>query len=160
MIDIVQLKGMAYEEVVDLLLGENKQPLELAVPKDTIQTENTREEMMYDFLRSAYVGQQISDMSEEFLYDPLGPEEEGQIRFVFNCKDIDGLAKKLIELAPLYYDPFLAYEPAIADKLNSLIAWIKKERIMPACGELLEHYVTCSFMGNINIDHGEEEDQA
>lgn len=97
MIDILSLKEKTQSQVIDLILDEGTQPIGILVPKIT-DSNSDRDDVAIEYGNLAYYGQMLFDISTDFSYQQVAPEEDGPFKFMVTTPQISELADVLLEI--------------------------------------------------------------
>lgn len=140
MINIADLESFTSSRIYELLLGHDDNHIAISVPKSSKLFFSERENISYDYIRAAYAGQKLFDVSDFFEYEKVSPELHKSIEFKVICADVKTLANILIELTYLYginEDP----DGNELDQLENIVRFedeIEKMQIVLACPYLVE----------------------
>lgn len=93
MIEINKLIGFSLEELNVLLEGKNI--FEFAFPKSTQLFFNTNEDVSRDYLRGAFIGQELSKISSSFEYVNIPATDLKNFQYTITCDDPEQLAEKI-----------------------------------------------------------------
>lgn len=99
MIELQEIKTTNIEKIIDILLDQKLQPFQIYAPKSTQLGFSRQSAIAEDYALLAYVGQQLKDVSDEFSYEYVSPNEHKSILFEVKTRDIEKLAKILLELS-------------------------------------------------------------
>lgn len=153
MIDIVDLEeGTALDDIIDLLEKEEDGSYIIFVPKTTQRFFSSSEDIANDYAKAAFAGQKLKEISEEFDYDSVTPDEHESISFTIKGVEEEVLAETLLEISYHYVNE---PEDAIAtiDELNCFVEEVESGKIEAACPDFIDYYY--EFVG----DEEEREDK-
>ncbi len=145
MIDIIDLKGLGLQEIIDLINEEASSTLEICVPKSTQRYFSESAAIAYDYAYAAYAGQKLFEISTSFNYDKVPIEVHESILFEINTNQYDKLADILLDLSHLYginEDP--EYEDGEmdlqAEDVEEFLYEIELGKIIPCCAFFIKVY--------------------
>jgi hypothetical protein len=141
MIDVLKIQGLDHEGLLRFLSAKGGPEYKIRIPRSGQLPSDRDNEKAFDYLRAAYVGQELHDVSEEFNYNPIEPEEEGDIVFEIQCSNTEELANKLLGISFLFGQARASEDSTVAMVINTLLDRIRDERMIPACGHFIEYYI-------------------
>ncbi len=106
MIEIQDITTSNIQDIIDILQGESDQPYEIYAPKSTQLYFSEDSAISDDYALLAYVGQKLHDIADEFSYGYVGPNQHDSVLYEVKVKDIQVLAKVLLELSYQYSGTF------------------------------------------------------
>jgi hypothetical protein len=140
MIEIQEIRTSNIQEIVDMLLEQKFQPFEIYAPKSTQLHFSEQTAIANDYALLAYVGQRLKEVSDEFSYEYVSPNEHESVLFEVKTNNIEKLAETLLELSYNFNnepdsDEYIPFEDVydFIDKVQAL-------EIIPACPDFIEDF--------------------
>jgi hypothetical protein len=81
MIEVQEIRTSNIQEIVDMLLEQRSQPFEIYAPKSTQLHFSEQTAIADDYALLAYVGQRLKEVSDEFSYEYVSPNEHESVLF-------------------------------------------------------------------------------
>jgi hypothetical protein len=138
MIEIQEIRTSNIHEIVDMLLEQKFQPFEIYVPKSTQLAFSEQSTIADDYALLAYVGQQLKDISDEFSYEYVSPDEHESVLFEVKTNNIEKLAETLLELSYNFNNDPDSDEYIPFEDVNDFIDKVQTLKITPACPDFIE----------------------
>ncbi len=91
------------------------------------------------FFLLAYVGQKLHDIADEFSYGYVSPNEHDSVLFEVKVRDIQVLAKVLLELSYEFANT-VGDEYMPRELIYDFIDKIQKSEIIPACPDFVDDF--------------------
>jgi hypothetical protein len=150
MIEIQEIRTANIQKIVDMLLEQKFQPFEIYAPKSTQLHFSEQSAIADDYALLAYIGQRLKDISDEFSYKYVSPNEHESVLFEVKTNNIEKLAETLLELSYNFNndpdsDEYIPFEDVydFIDKVHAL-------EIIPACPDFIEDFE--AFVDNSDED--------
>lgn len=140
MLDFQNLQNLNKEQIVSLLLEQKSQPFEICIPKSTQKFFSEREDIAIDYAELAYSGQRLSDISENFEYEKVSPENHESVLFTISTSDLRKLAETLLEISYGYINDPEDEEFFFAESVEEFLGDVENSKIVPACPYFIEIY--------------------
>lgn len=154
MIEIQNIEKATFDNIVNLLLDEKQQPFNIYIPKSTVLYRSTSENIANDYATLAYIGQKLSQASENFNYEYVSPHEHKSALFQVRTANFTELAEIILELSFEFNNESEDIEESyFLDDVYQFIDDVENKQVIPACQDFLDTYY--EFKGEI-----EEEDKS
>jgi hypothetical protein len=150
MIEIQEIRTTNIQEIVDMLLEQKLQPFEIYTPKSTQLHFSEQSAIADDYALLAYVGQRLRDVSDEFSYEYVSPDEHESVLFEVKTNNIEKLAETLLELSYNFNNAPDSDEYIPFEDVNDFIGKVQALKIIPACPDFIEVF------GEFVDEHKEE----
>lgn len=139
MIEIQDITTSNIQDIIDILQGESDQPYEIYAPKSTQLYFSEDSAISDDYALLAYVGQKLHDIADEFSYGYVGPNQHDSVLYEVKVKDIQVLAKVLLELS-YEFSNTAGDEYMPRESVYDFIEKIQKSEIIPACPNFVDDF--------------------
>ncbi len=158
MIDLQYLEGVNKEEVIALLKKEGTVNFEIFIPKYSVQFFSTSENIAIDYLKWAYAGQLLHDISEKFSYEEISPDKHESALFELETTNIDELAETLLEISSGYENDLEDDDYSFEEGASNYIDEVNEKIITDiACPYFIEVYN--EFMAEAAAQEMEEDEE-
>lgn len=140
MIEIQEIRTSNIQEIMDMLLGKKFQSFEIYAPKSTQLAFSGQFAIANDYALLAYVGQRLKDISDEFFYRYVSPNEHESVLFEVKTNNIEKLAETLLELSYNFNNEPDSDEYIPFEGVHDFIDKVQTLEIIPACPDFIEDF--------------------
>lgn len=99
MIELQNIQRLNKEDIIDLLLDEQKMPFDIYIPKTTVQFSSSNEDISLDYAGLSYCGHLLNMASDSFEYTFVPPTQHTSILFKVSAKEFTKLADAIFEIS-------------------------------------------------------------
>jgi|GEM_PF-3855065 len=152
---IPEFVGWKEEHVLEYLqVHAGEKSFDLTIPKSTRLFFSDYNDIAIDYLRAAYVGQQLAGLTDSFTYTKVDPQTDEHISFTVGGVSLESLAEVISKVAPGFGDGEDEAALAFNEGVATFIDHVVDHTIAPACPYFIDIYN--EFIADI-FDTDEEE---
>ncbi len=158
---IPEFVGWKEDHILEYLqVNGDEKSFEITIPKSTRLFFSDYNDIAIDYLRAAYVGQQLAGLTDDFTYTKIDPQTDEHISFTIGNVSLDALAEVISKVAAGFGngedEDAIAFNEAVATFIDQVV----DHTIAPACLYFMDIYN--EFIADIfdtDEDGGEDPDE-
>lgn len=140
MIEIQNIQTNSLADLVALLAENTEQSVEIYVPKSSVDSFSSNEDIATDYAMLAFAGQKLYEIADEFSYDYVSPHEHASVRFKLVTDDIKRLAEVLLYISYGYNNEPTEEEVYYLDEVLDFVDKVDNGTISPVCHDFVDDY--------------------
>jgi len=140
-IHIPEFIGWKEENILEYLqVNADEKSFDLTIPKSTRLFFSDYNDIAIDYLRAAYVGQQLAALTDNFTYTKVDPQTNEHISFTISNVSLESLAEVISKVAPGFGTGEGEGALAFNEDVSLFIDQVIDNTITPACPYFMDIY--------------------
>ncbi len=140
-IHITEFVGWKEETILEYLhVNADETAFDITIPKSSRLFFSDYNDIAIDYLRAAYIGQELSKLTDAFTYTPIDPQTNEHISFVIHNVNLEQLAETLSKIAHGFGtgdgEDAISFNEEVAHFLDQVL----ENNIAPACPYFIDIY--------------------